>query len=350
MRLRLEYRNYGEVRLVILPDGRPRAGAWQAPATPLVYSSEFAELTTVVCDVPAVGYGRISAGTSFGRAAKVAVKSAAAVIDTYSRDRSVFLTGTLPGSTPAAVAALAGWSAWVVKNLRQWLRDTFPQSVAVGVWEYQKRGALHLHLVVLLADAEQAQEILQCWKTRWIKLLKTVSKKSGVDLFARADGGSWASCPDVVNAVAEPVRKSVKHYLAKYLSKGSDTTRGTAAYPPSRWWFCDRRLLQEARESCRQVEVLDLGLFSALTLFEKLGSLAPALTQKIFPYCSPVDMRCRGIVCCADGEVAADLFHQMLSVLSLIAPIHAAFRGCVVNTTHWLQHFWGPGARVYSLP
>jgi len=332
----------------MLPDLPASGAAWQAAQRSLVYSDEFAELTTEDAARSKIGYGEISKGTVFGKRAKVAVKTAGAVIDNYNPSQSVFLTGTLPGSTLEAVAALAAWSAWCVKTLRQWLRDTFPGARHLGVWEYQRRGALHLHMVVLCNDSVQAQELIAKWKARWIKLLVSVGKRAGVDMFGRADGTTWAGSKEVTRVDAQLVKKSVKHYLAKYLSKGSDTIRGAATYPPSRWWFCDRSLLQEGKGLHQSLTLVDLSLPAALQLFEMLGSQLAERSQKIYPYYSPVNLFVRGVIGCGDNLDALRVFDTLKNTISSISAFCAVFGDRVVNTTQVYRYFRGPGTKVFG--
>lgn len=320
MRLKLTANCAGELRVVSLPD--MHKSLYAPPAVPrlLVSSCEFPDDRETEVEGCRVGYGTISSGTTFGKRAKSTVREVGAIADQYPKERVVFLTGTLPGSTEGAVAALARFSGWCVAVLKQWLRDHFPGALTFGVWEYQERGALHMHLCVVLETAEQAQLLMRRWKERWLKLLDGIAKKTNVDVYERADGGTWQYSKWVTRTDAQLVAKSVRCYLSKYLSKSSDHVKTNAAYPPSRWWFCDRQLLREARKQRLVLEVPLLSLFDARKLAVAVGSLIAEKCQITFAYESPVDARVKGFVGYGEPIAATELFQSITRLLRCISP------------------------------
>ena len=341
MRFRLSLTPSGEVRGVILPDCRVSASALQADVPPLVCSREFQDTATEAHSVYSTGYGEISTGTSFGKRAKQTVRDAGALLDSEGLDRVVFLTGTLPGSTAEAVAALAAWSGWTVATLKQWLRDRYPGAQSFGVWEYQKRGALHLHICVQLSTTGEARKLKAEWKQRWLKLLAGVAQNSGVDVFARKGGGTWKDSPWVVRTDAQTVEKSVGRYLSKYLSKGGEALRAVAKFPPSRWWFCDRALQRRVLEARQQLVLEGLALSTALDLFERVGGLIAGLSQSVFAYESPVNCQWKGVLGFSPPVVASILYREISGILRVLVGDGATANNRTPVPPHMVAVFFG---------
>lgn len=296
MKLRLTCNVAGDMRLQCLRDTPHRQHAPATSGGALVCSSKFPEMTTGKSGAPRHGYGSISKRNIFGRAARKTVRCAGAVIDELPRENTVFLTGTLPGSTDAACAALAAWSGWVVATILQWLRDYAPNSKVFGVWEYQKRGALHVHFVVACAESRQASFLLRSWKCRWIRILDSLVMRSSTDVYGRAQGGTHSGHKYRTRTDAQRVLKSVGCYLAKYLSKGNANKRRRCNYPPSRWFFCTRAVRQIIAAKERLVEVSNLPPLQALELFERLGGEIAACSASVFLYSSSYDAMFKGLI------------------------------------------------------
>jgi hypothetical protein len=204
------------------------------------------------------GFGSIPRKTIFGLPARRQVKRIAAVLDTLGSSPGdlIFFTGTLPGSTDSSLLALSQWSGFVVHRFKAWMHDISNRYNCLYVWEWQKRGALHLHLVVFESNKNYRKKIFEGMKAQWIRILEQVSNRSGVDLFARRYGkGSWRGKFDKIRARAEWVRKSVAAYMGKYLSKavrpGGERTR---LFYPSRWWGCTKNLKEIERNERRTFE------------------------------------------------------------------------------------------------
>ena len=201
-------------------------------AAPLVYSSKLGESPK-----GKAGYGVLPGTTSFTRSGKRFVKSCAGALEKRYGKKTLFGTITLAGSTPQACAMLAAWSAKSVELLRKWLHYHVPGCCFVYVWEWQKRGALHLHLALGADSVEHLRRARAKFKAYIHTLHDTLSRLSGTDMFERDEGGSWKGFPEILRSRLEDIRKSVKRYLSKYLSKGS-TADG--AFYPSRWWGCNQ--------------------------------------------------------------------------------------------------------------
>lgn len=320
MRLKLSLSCDGDMRLVTLRDTIDKQTDSRESGSPLVCSSEFQELTTTPPNRAPSGFGSISKRGKFGRRARRTVRQAGALFDTATKGTVVFLTGTLPGSTDEAVRALAAWSGWVVQTIKQWCRDTVDGAEYFGVWEYQKRGALHLHLCVKCPSQADAIKIMRAWKSRWILVLDGVNARAGVDVYRRNVSQTWRERKWIVRTDAQIVEKSVARYLSKYLSKGSCALRGTTEYPPSSWYFLSRNTRRSIRESERCMELKHLAPHTVLELFERIHSQLVAEGEAIVhTYQSPIDGLVRGIIYLTSPIQASLTYDSLARMLKCMA-------------------------------
>ena len=126
----------------------------------------------------------------------------------------LLLTGTLPGSQLKAFQALAEFSTYATKTLSNWITRHNPSCKWQYVWEFQKRGALHVHFVceVSLLGGER---IKRDFKDEWIRILRAIQSKSGVDLFAKTPFYSNAEKvvqADVLSVIGNPLGTSQNTY------------------------------------------------------------------------------------------------------------------------------------------
>jgi hypothetical protein len=229
-----------EVTTVVCKDGKPNQE--KTPIRNLVNSSDSEEARLEGVS----GFGLLPRPTTFGLNARRQVKRLAAVLDGLaSRPQEViFFTGTLPGSTPRAMLALSQWSGFLAHRLKAWMHDIDSEYKCLFVWEWQKRGALHMHAAVYVKNIANRNRIYNEFKMQWIRLLESICERSGVDVFARGGGkGTWRGCYSKIRAEAEWVKKSVASYLGKYMSKavkpGQDKSK---FFYPSRWWGSTQNL------------------------------------------------------------------------------------------------------------
>jgi len=320
MRIALSLNAAGDIRLRMLRDIKASSKISAPGGAALVCSSELQEMTTPAEKLPKVGYGRISKGTTFGSGARKFIREAGAVVDRQNRQNCVFLTGTLPGSTVEAFRSLAAWSGWVAAAAQNWVRDYAPDSLCFGVWEYQKRGALHLHICVATQSASQAARLKSLWKARWIKLLLAVRRRANTDVFRRSDGRSWVDTPWVTRTDAQTVEKSVACYLAKYLSKGSVSARNKSLYPPSRWWFASKELREAVKADRRVLEISNLPPIGAQDIFERISGELAAHISRLYLYTSPCDAIVKGCIALAKPIQASMIFEQISVVFDALQP------------------------------
>ena len=292
-------------------------GAAQAAAS-LVCSGAFQDFPHYNPDSPPVGYGMVGGKSGLSLAQRSTVRDLGCILDREKLDELAFLTGTVPGGSQRALIAVAEWSGFFVSRLMQWLRDTCEGGRWVGVWEYQDRGALHMHLCVHCKNAREQTVLRAKWHKRWVKLLDLVVEKSGVDVYERADGGTWAGNKTQVMTDAQTVEKSVAHYLSKYLSKGASDVRRRCAYPPSCWYFADRALRAQARDE-RVVEVVECSSTqSAHDALQTARLLASEVAFKTRVMINRYDPTYAGLLILARTNTALKLIQDMRGVLAAV--------------------------------
>lgn len=194
-----------------------------------------------------VGYGKPGRPSELGiRARRQIVRAGSLLGDDVQRSNVVFLTSTLPGSTLDALMAIAAWSSWAVHELLtvipRILRTPASELRWIWVWEHQKRGALHWHCAIACPDYLSSLRLRSKFRDLWVRILRTIGEKSGTDIAARADGGTWKDNPELWRVEAAPARKNPSRYLAKYLSKGSRAL--SSAFFPPRWYGGSRNLIR----------------------------------------------------------------------------------------------------------
>lgn len=195
----------------------------------------------------------------FTRLARQTLLDAGGALDKmgFSPNEFHFFTGTLPGSTDAAKEMIARYSRDIVNSLKESLRKR-GINLTFNTWEWQKRGALHLHLVIH-APNEHPQEFADYLESRWYDLIDLVSLKSGVSLWERSANlpgdRFWnRNSPQLKGIAAKTVQcqKSVAAYLSKYVGKESVdsgaipdkrfNSKIKTLFYPSSWWSISNHL------------------------------------------------------------------------------------------------------------
>lgn len=182
--------------------------------------------------------------TKFGLNAKRTLLRTGGAYDTLSTNPAdfVFLTGTLPGNTPAAFHAMAEYSSYIAESLGHWLQRTVESKYYFYVWELQKRGALHFHYCVYCPRVEVREKILLGFKPKWTALLDDISARSGTCMWEGNSGTCWLDRYGTLQAYAQEVHTSVAAYLSGYLGGGKDkhVQDDSSPYYPRRWWGYSR--------------------------------------------------------------------------------------------------------------
>lgn len=239
------------------------------------------------------GYGGTPKPTRFGLNAKRTIQRASGVFDHDKIPKSelIFLTGTIPGGTRAAFDAVAKWSSWMIKGIKTWLSNLgVADNYSMYCWEYQKRGALHIHYLVWVPVDETRKVVMVGWKEKWSQLLDSVGEREGIDIWEKADGGTWKHWKQKLQAPAQIVIKSVGSYLSKYLSKNSPAPNAAfgddnPALCPCRWWGVSRPLLKRLDELSCEFVVEEIAFSQYRRVWEKVGDAFAGLASGFNSYC-----------------------------------------------------------------
>jgi hypothetical protein len=142
-----------------------------------------------------------------------------------------FLTLTLPSVNIDSFEALARYSSYAMDRLNRVLNRYFEgQDLArVSVWEYQKRGALHCHLLIASnrIHAMKGDDFIAYIQKAWYRILEDIGEIWGANMFVSSLGEyrSLEQLQSIKNKKGENVfvnfqivRKSIVAYLSKYLS------------------------------------------------------------------------------------------------------------------------------------
>lgn len=184
--------------------------------------------------------------------AKASLQRIGGAVDAnYNACESVFLTGTFPGDDYASQSAIASQSAWIVHRLKAWIYDQIGANVSYYVWEFQKRGTLHLHYVVLIPCPIARSQIIEGFRREWIRLIDGASKRSGCNLFIGRGGRDFFLEKELLQIYAQECYKSAAAYLSKYLSKH----KYSEFPPPARMWGATREAKNLVASSLISLEI-----------------------------------------------------------------------------------------------
>lgn len=242
-------------------------------------------------------WGKAHKPTKFSSKAKLALRSAGSILDRDYKDKIYLVTCTLPSDRISSMRLLANWSGYMMDRLLHRLRRN--NAAYYYVWEWQKRGALHLHIAIAHNDASRAASLSYALRSHWFRVLAEIGKLHDlpptpathwvslppVDMFASrsAPGGTWKNKPKKWQWSVDKITKSVTAYLSKYLSKGSSGIN--PHFYPARWWGCCTFLRQKVKECKVEITIAELPNDIARNAFyhfcEFFSDLSPAL---VLPY------------------------------------------------------------------
>lgn len=238
------------------------------------------------------GWGVLGKVSRFGVRAKRAILRAGGALDSIAPPGDLlFLTFTLPGSSEQAMRCIAEWSGYLVNTLNVWINYHVERKLQFYVWEFQKRGALHLHWCAYAPDGVSPGEWESRARAEWYRALQAVSAKSGVDIFERRGGGTWKNSINKLQVRVVRCKKSVAAYLSKYMGKGLNSrsfavrSNGqNGLYFPSRWWGQSRQMkgLVDSLSFTSMKE--SLSLKRAKRVYEELLSIIESGSLKSYEY------------------------------------------------------------------
>jgi hypothetical protein len=169
------------------------------------------------------------------------VRECGSAIDHISASPSLTraITLTLPADHVGAFKALADYSGYVINRLFQPVRRKHSENCHwFFVWEYQRRGALHLHIALYHPDASVGEALGNTMIEQWLKILSDIQAKTGVDMFCQKDLKTYTPREKYQNQ-NQPMRRSLGAYFSKYAGKQeSKDSHHCQAYPVSRFWGC----------------------------------------------------------------------------------------------------------------
>lgn len=220
----------------------------------------------------------------YGR--RTILRAGGALERAHPHNECLFLTLTLPGSTRESFEAIARYSGMAVQSLHRWLSNHIPNKLSIYTWEWQQRGALHLHYVVHCPDRDRGEWIIKNLKSEWIRILDSICKASQIDLYRKHSGFSWASNKEITRVDAQWCEKSVAAYLSKYVSKGSEANKKMSlkSFFPSRWYGVSRPLLQLTREMSFKVSLDSLRDRDAWAMYEDCLAVLQSWGIKCYEY------------------------------------------------------------------
>lgn len=211
--------------------------------------------------------------TVFGKRARRSLLEAGQVVDTACGTNAWVVTLTLPGNTRKAKDALANYSSYILNRLLQVLRRFKVPMYEFSVWEWQERGALHLHICIAAKHEDismiELEAICHRIKDKWYEVLlemittKPVTRGNwtgnlpGIDMFecrgsTKNKHKTWRYRPDIWERGwdIQPIKKSVAKYFAKYASKEAKSGNGfeiQKGLNPSRWWGSNKLVKDEIK-------------------------------------------------------------------------------------------------------
>lgn len=214
------------------------------------------------------------------------VRAGGALQRLIGHDKCLFLTLTHPGSTKVSMKAIADYSGMIVRLFQAWISRHIPNKLSIYTWEWQRRGALHLHMVLGCPDKEKGEWLRSHLQEEWIRILDRVSEESGVDVYRKNEGFSWTSDKSVVKVDAQWCEKDVAGYLSKYVSKATKNNHFLKAshFCPSRWYGVSRPLLSALREMTFSFALDSVRTKEAWGMYEDCLSLLRSTCVKCYEY------------------------------------------------------------------
>lgn len=235
------------------------------------------------------GWGDIPRFTQFGLNAKRTIMRCGGTLDKMVGHPSevVFLTGTIPNGYDDGRITASAYSSWLLHSLKAWVNKYAKSKLDFYVWEYQRRGSLHLHYCVWVPCPIARGKILRRFRDEWLKLLLRLSEATGVDMCYSSPNGSSKDKTECIQAYAQEVRSSCTAYLAKYCSKSVEVARnmgGRVCLPPTRWWGCSRPLLAALRRGTVHHELTTMSRRHAQVKYEDVSTLLHSTSDVCHSY------------------------------------------------------------------
>jgi hypothetical protein len=196
---------------------------------------------------------RLNKPKAFTRFSGQRIREAGAAMSIASNgkpERCREVTLTLPANTQEAFTAIAAYSSIAVNLLFNPIRKEWGAGALwFFVWEYQKRGALHMHIALFNEDIEECERMAHKLIDQWHKVLCIIGEKANTCMFTdrRKDRCTIRSKHQYHT---EPIRKDVGAYFSKYAGKTESKTEWyVQKYPVARFWGSSRSLKRIVKEN-----------------------------------------------------------------------------------------------------
>lgn len=166
------------------------------------------------------------------------------------------VTLTLPANHEHAFRALAAYSGYVVNRLFQPIRRKYADvCLWFFVWEYQRRGALHMHICVYHPDECEGLYIAAQLIEQWHKILCDLCQIADTDMFCRKNKKN--STPRYLHQHhTSPIKKAVGAYFSKYAGKEeSKQSWYCQKYPVSRFWGSSKSIKEIIKKHSFSFEI-----------------------------------------------------------------------------------------------
>lgn len=204
------------------------------------------------------GQFRLNPERQFSAVAGQRIREAGAAMELASNGQMRFChctTLTLPANNRAAFECLAAYSSYAVNRLFQVLRRLYPDmNYWFFCWEFQKRGALHLHIAHYHPDESEGLLIGNILIEQWHKILCDISENSGVYMLGGCNSSDYELKP-WYQYHTQPIQKSVAGYFAKYAGKASKSEENSyvrlhaKTLSPKRYWGSSFQLKKIIKEN-----------------------------------------------------------------------------------------------------
>lgn len=193
---------------------------------------------------------RLNKPKSFTKTSGQRLRECGAAIDKVSSEPRFThcVTLTLPANTREAFSALASQSGYIPNRLFQPIRRHYGHMCMwFYVWEYQARGALHLHIAIYHPDYEEGLLISQKLIDQWHKTLCDVGYKTNTDMFLRKDRIS-STIRSNHQHHSQPMKKSLGAYFSKYAGKKESKQEWYCKrFPVSRFWGSSKTVKEQVK-------------------------------------------------------------------------------------------------------
>jgi len=204
-------------------------------------------------------YSRINKPKNFTKQSGQKLRESGAAMDIACDHNVKFcheVTLTLPANTNEAFTALAANTAYAMNRLFQPIRRDYGNDCLwFYVWEYQKRGALHIHIALYHPDECEGLYIAAKLIDKWHQVLISIGERADTDMFLdkRKDRSTIRSKHQ---HHTQPISKAVGAYFSKYAGKEESKQNWYCQkYPVSRFWGSSKLIKQIIKDNSFQYKI-----------------------------------------------------------------------------------------------